>query len=203
MKIGIIGTGNIGMGLAKRWLETGHEVLLGSRDALNGAARAEQIGASSGTYQAAVDFGEVVVLAVPWNVAESTLNGLNGLSGKVLLETTNKFNDPRPQTSTALIASWAVGAKVVKAFNTIFAQIIHMPPGERLARIDVQMVGDDADAKRLVAGLINDAGFKAVDVGKIANAHHLENLAAYVIEMGYGGGGMGPAVSVQIVRAIP
>ncbi len=108
MNIGIIGTGRIATALAQRWLETGHSVLLGSRDAGKAAAVAAELGgaAQGGGYQQAVDFGEVIVLTTPWEATEETLRGLTGLAGKVLLETTNKLRDPRPETSTELIARW-------------------------------------------------------------------------------------------------
>ncbi|MCK6580233.1 MAG: NAD(P)-binding domain-containing protein [Anaerolineae bacterium] len=202
MKIGIIGTGRIGTGLAKRWTEAGHSVLLGSRDAGKATGIAAAVGAQGGTYQQAVDFGEVVVLTTPWEAAEETLHSLTGLAGKTLIETTNKLRDPRPETSTELIARWSNGAKVVKAFNTVFAQIIHTPPAERLARADIPMVGDHADAKALAAGLIRDAGFNPLDAGGMANARHVENLAAFIIALGYGEG-LGTGLSYQFVRVTP
>ncbi|MBK8023458.1 MAG: NAD(P)-binding domain-containing protein [Chloroflexi bacterium] len=204
MNIGIIGTGRIATALAQRWLETGHSVLLGSRDAGKAAAVAAELGgaAQGGGYQQAVDFGEVIVLTTPWEATEETLRGLTGLAGKVLLETTNKLRDPRPETSTELIARWAAGAKVVKAFNTVFAQIIATPPADRKFQADVFVVGDDAEAKATVTTLVHDAGFSAIDAGGVANARHVENLAAFIITLGYGSG-WGTGISYKIVQVAP
>ena len=63
------------------------------------------------------------------------------------------------------------------------------------------MAGDDADAKAVIAGLINDAGFDAFDVGDAASAHHLEKLAAFIIDMGYGRG-MGPQINFKVSKAV-
>lgn len=202
MNIGIIGTGRIGTGLAKRWTEAGHRVLLGSRDAGKAAGIAAEFGAQGGTYQQAVDFGEVVVLTTPWEATEEALRSLTGLAGKTLIETTNKLRDPRPETSTELIARWADGAQVVKAFNTVFAQIIHTPPAERLAQASVPMVGDHAAAKATAAWLIRDAGFDPLDAGSLANARHIENLAAFIIALGYGEG-LGTGLSYRFVKVTP
>jgi hypothetical protein len=96
------------------------------------------------------------------------------------------------------VAGWARGARVVKAFNTVFFQILHadQTSGERGT---VVIVGDDAEAKRIVGGLIRDAGFEPLDAGGLKNAHHIDNLAALIVELGYGQG-QGTNIAYKLVR---
>lgn len=200
MKIGIIGTGKMAKGLGRRWANAGHEVLFGSRDAEKAKALATEIGgnASGGSQQEAVNFSDVIVLAVPWDAAEATLKSLNGLAGKTLIETTNNFVDRNPVSTTERISGWAIGAKVVKAFNGVFWQILHGDPAAQ-ARADVLIAGDDASAKQTTAQLVTDAGFNAVDMGGAKNAHFLEEWAFLVIELAYGQG-MGTNIGLKVMK---
>ncbi len=200
MKIGIIGAGKIGGGLGKRWLKAGHQVMFGSRDRAKANDIAAQLGAnaSGGTYAETVAFADVLLLSIPWNATEAVVRGLK-LDGKIVVETTNNFVDQNPISTTERIMAWAPGAKVVKAFNTIFSQIINSDLSDPAALPDVFLVGDDANAKEIVARLVADAGFRSIDVGPAKNAHHVENLAFLVIELGYGQG-MGTSVNVKVIQ---
>lgn len=200
MKIGIIGTGRMATGLGRRWANAQHQVMFGSRDAARAEALAREIGAnaSGGTQQAAVDFGDVVVLTTPWNATEETVKALN-LDGKVMIETTNNFSGDDSVPTTVLIQRWTPKAKVVKAYNAVFWQILHAPQENARARGTVFIVGDDAEAKRIAAEVIADTGFDAVDAGAAVNAHHLEKLASFIIELGYAQG-QGTNISYAIAR---
>ena len=197
MKIGIIGTGRMGTALGRRWALAGHEVCFGSRDPEKAAAVARTIADTvrGGTYAEAVAFGDVLLLSVPWKATQEVVQSLGPLNGKVLLECTNNVGgDDRDAGTTELVAQWARGAKVVKAFNTIFYQIIeaeHEP-------LTVFIVGDD-DAKATVSPLVRDAGFEPVDAGPIDNAHHLDALARFIIHLGYQRG-MGQRIAYQLVQ---
>jgi NADPH-dependent F420 reductase len=201
MKIGIIGAGNIGGGLGKRWLKAGHQVMFGSRDAEKARAFAAGLGAnaSGGSYADTAAFAKVVVLALPWDATEATVYDLGSLDGKIVIETTNNFADQVPTSTTERIMAWLPGAKVVKAFNTIFASIIASDVSDPARLPDVFLVGDDADAKKVVAQLARDAGFNSVDVGAAKNARHVENLAFAIIELGYGQG-MGTNVNFKLIK---
>lgn len=199
MKIGIIGTGRIGTGLAKHWTKAGHTIMFGSRDPEKVAA---ELGGDiqAGTQEAAAQFGEVVVLAAPWNATEAVARALP-LDGKIVIDCTNDLSPARAVSTVGTaqqVAEWARGAKVVKAFNTVFFQILHaeQTSGERGA---VFIVGDDAEAKRIVGGLIRDAGFEPADAGGLKNAHHIDKLAALIVELGYGQG-QGPNIAYKLVR---
>jgi hypothetical protein len=202
MNIGIIGTGRIGTGLAKHWIKAGHSVMFGSREPGKAQAVAAELGsgAQGGTQEAAAAFGEVVVLAVPWNAAEAVARSLP-LDGKILIDCANDLSPSRAASSVGTaqeVAGWARGARVVKAFNTVFFQILHaeQTSGERGT---VVIVGDDADAKRVVGGLIRDTGFEPLDAGGLKNAHHIDNLAALIVELGYGQG-QGTNIAYKLVR---
>jgi 8-hydroxy-5-deazaflavin:NADPH oxidoreductase len=202
MKIGIIGTGRIGSGLAKHWVKAGHTIMFGSREPEKGRAVAAEIGGSTqgGTQEEAAAFGEVVVLATPWNAAEAVARSLS-LSGKVVIDCTNDLSPARAETSRGTaqdVAEWAAGAKVVKAFNTVFFQILHAEQTSD-ERGTVFIVGDDAEAKSKVGGLIRDAGFEPHDAGGLKNAHHIDNLAAFIVELGYGQG-QGTNITYKLLR---
>lgn len=202
MNIGIVGTGNIGGGLGKRWAKAGHSVMFASRDPNKARQLAAGIGASAsgGSYAEVVAFSEVLLLATPWGDAtESALRALGSLDGKILIETTNNFKDSNPVSTTERIMAWTPGAKVVKAFNTIFAQIIAADPASLASRPTVYIVGDDADAKQTVSALIRDLSFDVVDFGPAKNAIHVENLGRAIVELGYGQG-MGTTIGFKLER---
>lgn len=191
MKIGMIGIGNIGGALATYWGQAGHDLLLSfSHDAQKLQTLAEQIGASAraGTPAEAAQFGDVVVLSVPWPVVNDALREAGSLAGKVLIDTTNPYRpdmsiDAAVTTSTAEeIAKRAPGTRVVKAFNTLHAATLRSRTEEGIVLF---YCGDDAAAKAIVASLINDAGFIAVDDGPLANARRQEpHGELYIKEVG-------------------
>src|SRR5262252_5585880 len=146
MKIAVIGAGNVGGTLGKRWARAGHEA-------------------------------DVVVLTVPWDSARDALAAAGDLRGRVLIDATN----PVPLTPEGLrqglvighttsaaeqIARWAEGARVVKAFNTTGWQNM-ADPVYGSQGLSMLLCGDDAEAKRVVAGLAGQLGFEPVDVGPL------------------------------------
>lgn len=202
MNIGIIGTGNMGTGLAKHWAKAGHSIMFGSRepDRARAAAAAIGGGAQGGTQEAAAAFGEVVLLATPWNATRALAQSLP-LDGKIVIDCTNDLSPTRAETTVGTaqeVAQWARGARVVKAFNTVFFQILHAEQisGERGT---VFIVGDDAAAKSVVGGLIRDAGFEPFDAGGLKNAHYIDRLAALIVELGYGQG-HGKNIAYKLLR---
>jgi predicted dinucleotide-binding enzyme len=137
MKIGIIGTGNMGSGLGKQWAAKGHQVLFGSRDPQKAHTLADSVGAdaSSGTYAEAVRFGEAVLLAVPWRGVEDSIARAGSFTDKILIDCTNPMTADymsllvgHTSSGAEEIARLAARARVVKAFNHIYAQIIHSSP---------------------------------------------------------------------------
>ena len=199
MKIGIIGTGNIASGLGKRFARAGHEVMFGSRAPQKARQLAESIGAnaSGGTQEDTVAFGEIVVLAVPFNAVRAIAQSLP-LDGKIVIETTNNMGGGE-QSTTEQIQSWMPRAKVVKAFNTVFANILQSDADPSKERATIFLAGDDRGAKETAARAIGDIGFDVVDAGPARNAVHLDNLVRFIIELGQGQG-YGRKVAFRLVQ---
>ena len=182
MKIGVIGAGNIGGNVARQAVKGGHEVMLSfSRDASTLAQRASELGdlASTGVPAEAVQFADVVVFSVPWDVIPQALEQAGDLSGKVVVDTTNQFGSgemPGPgQTAASFNSQRMPGARYVKSFNTLtsgFQEQAASRTGDE--RVVQWIAGDDPDAKGLVAGLIEDMGYVPVDFGGIETCHVME-----------------------------
>jgi NADPH-dependent F420 reductase len=186
--IALIGTGNVGAALGRRFAERGHTVVYGSRnpDAADVAALVRETGrgAAAVTPAAAAARSRVVVLAVPWTAAEDVVRGLGDLTGKIVVDPTNPrmmaadgFADypPLPDSNAERIARLAPGAAVVKAFSTLGAETMFDP---RLAQspVTIPVVGDDRAAKEVVAALAREIGLEAVDVGPLRHARIIEGL---------------------------
>jgi predicted dinucleotide-binding enzyme len=183
MRIGIIGAGNIGGNCAHRFIVSGkHEVKLSfSRDPANLAELARELGdrASVGTPQEAIRFGDVVVLSVPWDVIPEALRQAGSLAGKIVIDTTNQFGSralpPKGQTAAEFNAARMPGARYTKSFNTLTAHFQRETADRPKDHKVVQWVcGDDAEAKRVVAELIEDAGYVPVDLGGTKSCHVME-----------------------------
>jgi predicted dinucleotide-binding enzyme len=181
MRIGVIGAGRIGGGAARLLARAGHELLLSySRDPDKLRAQAEEIGAQAGTPAEAAAFGDVVILAVPWPAIDDAVAQAGSLDGRIVIDTTNPFGAggwqvPEGRTTTQVNQERLAGAHVVKSFNTLtaaFQQEAAGRTGEK--RVAMFLAGDDAEAKRVVAGLIDDAGFDPVDAGTAAQSAILE-----------------------------
>lgn len=182
MKIGIIGAGRIGGNAARLFADAGHEVLLSfARDQAKLDALAEQIGARIGTPSDAVAFADVVMLSVPWSVIDDAIERAGPLDGKVVIDTTNQFGRggvqklPEGVTAAEFNQRRMPGAKLVKAYNTLTAGFQAEAAGRTGPdRVAMFMCGDDAQAKSVVAELIEDSGFTPVDVGGLADATPME-----------------------------
>ncbi|MFF3890316.1 NADPH-dependent F420 reductase [Streptomyces sp. NPDC001914] len=185
LKIGFLGAGDVALALARQALATGHEVVLSNS---RGPASLQPIvsdlgsGASSGTREEAAS-ADLVVLAVPWPAVPDALEGLPAWNGRILVDATNVFASLNPvtvadlghRTGSEIVAHLAPGAKVVKAFNSLFAQYIAAPrqPGGRVVLFHA---GDDATAKAEVAALAESFGFAPLDVGNLRDGGQLLQL---------------------------
>jgi predicted dinucleotide-binding enzyme len=152
-----------------------------SRDPSGLQELAKQIGANAsvGTPAEAVEFGDVVVLSVPWSVIGEALDQAGSLSGKIVIDTTNQFGSPPlpadGETAAHFNASRMDGARYTKSFNTLTSAFQAEAAGRQGDERVVQwLCGDDADAKKVVAGLIDDAGFVPVDLGGTADCAVME-----------------------------
>ena len=182
MRVGIIGAGRIGGNVARLLAAAGHEVKLSfARDRARLDGFAGEIGerASVGTPAEAVAFGEVVIVAVPWDAIELALEQAGDLTGKIVVDTTNQFGSgpmpPAGQTAARFNAARMPGAGYTKSFNTLTAGFQAEAAGRRGAQRVVQWIcGDDVAAKQVVARLIEDAGFAPVDLGGTAGCAVME-----------------------------
>lgn len=209
MHIGILGPGNIGSGLGKIWAQKGHKVIFSfSRDPekLKSLAVADN-NSSTGSPAEAVQHSEVLLLSVRWETVAEALKAAGPLQGKILIDCTNPLSSDMSElllgntTSAAEeIAKIATGAKVVKAFNSIFADIYHSESRLFGSRIPTMFYcGDDSDAKSTIAKLIRETGFEPIDAGPLKSARYLEPLAMLMIQLGYGQG-MGTNIALNLIR---
>lgn len=209
MKLGIIGTGNVGGTLGKAWASQGHQVMFGVRDPHNPKVQAllEAIGAraSTGTVAKAAASAEVVILAVPWTAAQEAIRSAGDLSAKILVDCTNPL---LPGTSSLAvghttsaaeqIAGWAEGASVVKTFNST-GSVNMVDPRYGSQPASMFLCGDDSKAKSVVARLGEEIGFEMIDAGPLANARLLEPLAMLWISLAYRQG-LGPNIAFKLLR---
>jgi 8-hydroxy-5-deazaflavin:NADPH oxidoreductase len=184
MDITIIGTGNMGRGIATRALAGGHSVTLLGTDTAKAQALADELSGDVRAGQVGDPLtGDVVVLALWYAAVDDVLGRYRDqLEGKVLVDITNPIDVEafEPLTLEAgsaaqEIAAKAPGASVVKAFNTTFAGTL--VEGKVAAQpLDVFVASDDQDATRTVSRFVEDGGLRAVDAGPLARARELEAL---------------------------
>jgi 8-hydroxy-5-deazaflavin:NADPH oxidoreductase len=181
MRIGIVGAGRIGGNAARLFAKSGHDVLVSfARDETRLRELAAEIGGQTGTPREAVEFGEVVMFATPWLLVDDVLAQTGSLEGKIVIDTTNQFGrdgweDLGGRTAAQVNAARMPGARYTKAFNTMTAGFQAEAAGRTGAdRVVMFLCGDDEEAKRIVAELIDDAGFTPVDMGGTADAAPME-----------------------------
>jgi NADPH-dependent F420 reductase len=185
--IAIIGTGNVGAALGQRFAESGHRVIYGSREptrtSVERLVAASGAGASATTQRAAAQAADIVVLAVPWDIAEMLTEQLGDLSGRIIVDPTNPriiaddgLRDYAFDGSNAeRIQSRAPNAHVIKAFSSLGSETM-LDPASAGGPVSIPIAGDDANAKRVIAGLVSDIGLVPVDVGPLRYAHVIEGL---------------------------
>ena len=191
MKVGILGSGDVGRALGRGFIALGHEVKIGARDAQNekSVAWAREMGtkASTGTFADAAAFGDVIVLATLGSANEGAIRmaGLDTFRAKVLIDTTNPLDFSSGGPPRLAVSGYDSGgervqrllpdAHVVKAFNTVGNALMFRPdlPG---GPPDMFICGDRDDAKARVAGIVKDFGWNVVDVGGIESSRYLEGM---------------------------
>lgn len=201
MKIGFIGYGNMTEALASKW-STNHNLFIAGRNLQKSQALANKLGSGVGfgSEAEAAAFGDVIVLSTTHEAvfqAMDAAGGASALAGKILLDINNPVDVHHGDYLTKnydgaslaeAIAKYAPGANVVKAFNMCQAKVWQMTPplfdGRRLVTL---CCGDDAQAKRQVATLIEDVGSEPEDIGELKYARLLEPAAAIVIKLLFAG----------------
>ena len=189
-KIGIIGSGMVAQALGAGFLKHGYDVQLGTRDAskLDEWLGKEGKGATVGSFAEAAAFGDIVVLAVKGTVAKEALSliGLGNLNGKTVIDATNPIADAAPENGvlkffTNLDSSLmeelqkaAPEAHFVKAFNSIGSAFMVNPPFATKPAMFIG--GNNSDAKKEVAAILDQFGFETEDMGGVEAARAIEPL---------------------------
>jgi hypothetical protein len=192
MRIAVIGSGNVGTGLAKSWSKLGHAVVVGSR-----SPESERLvhlvsgignGVSTAALAESVESADVIVLAIPWSAAQVSIAALGDLSGRLIIDATNPFvkgldlGIGHTDSGGEQVARWAPGAKIVKALNIVDARLLD---GKKLddREITIPIASDDTDAKKVASDLIVELGFDVVDAGKLEMSRLLEPLTLLMIKL--------------------
>lgn len=186
MNIAIIGSGNIGGGLARAWRRKQHQVTFGARDPNDGelTALCTEIGARAAGIAECVRDADVVVLAMPYGALDAVLAAVGDLAGKTVIDCTNAVVRGEGGMSLAYghttsaaeqLQARIPAAHVVKSFNAQGAENLADPIYGGIAASNF-LCGNDAEARRVVAQLVADVGFEPVDVGPLANARLVEPL---------------------------
>ena len=181
MKVAIIGAGNVGTALGAAVTRAGHDVTITSRHPEHARAAAQEIGATPADDNvAAVRVAEVVILAVPYAEAAEVAGEIaDDVNGKTIIDVTNPLTADYSGLATTdrsaaeELQDQLPAARVVKAFNTIFAANQANPSDQ----IDGFVAADDPKAKRDVISLVESIGFRPLDVGPLRAARYLEGMA--------------------------
>jgi predicted dinucleotide-binding enzyme len=178
MNIGILGAGNIGANAARLFTKAGHEVrIANSRGPQSLKELIAEIGPSARclTPEDAVAFGDLVLLALPWMAKEEVIPEAGPYDGKIVVDAMNPYTedfeieDLGDRTSSEIVRTLVPGARLVKAFNTIYYRRLANEGKPRGAegRLAIPVAADDAAAKAIVMQLIDEIGFDAVDSGNL------------------------------------
>ncbi len=189
MKIGIIGSGNMGRSLGILWAEQGHQVFFGSRNAEKGKAVAEfaEGGTKGGTNDEAAVFADVILWTARGIMPTQLLSNPQALNHKVIIDCNNQ-EIPEEFAYPAIVESLAEklakdvpNAHVVKAFNTMAQEVFELAPEPlRNYGVSVFVAGDDEQARKIVMQLAEEIGFLPVDSGVLRNARLLESLGDFI-----------------------
>ncbi len=191
------GTGNLGFALAWRWARTGHKIIIGSRslEKAEGAAlklneRLDSVVVSGMENANATAHTDIVVLTAPFAAHEATLLAIKTqLEGQILIDTTVPLVPPKvnvvklPEAgSVALMTQAIVGdsARVVSAFHNVSASLLNQDTD---IDCDILVTSDDAEARQVVIGLVEDLGLRGLNAGALANSAAAEAMTSLLIHM--------------------
>lgn len=193
MNISIIGAGNVGIALGQSLVRAGHSVSFGVPNPPKYADAVAKLGnrAKLGSITEAIEASDFVILAIPYNAAQDVVRAVTDWNGKVLVDATNPLAPGlaglQLGTSTSgaeTIAKHALGARVVKAFNTTGAENM-LNPQYPTGRVMMPVCGDDADARARVMAIAQAIGFEAIDYGPLMAARYLEPFAMTWIHLAF------------------
>jgi len=179
MDVGIIGAGRLGQAMARTALRAGRSVVIANSrgpESLASVVSALGEGASAGTLDEAASAG-IAVIAVPWDRVPEAVQA-HDWNGQLVIDATNDWaaDDLGGRTSSELVADLVGGARLVKAANTLGADVLGSDPHEAGGQRVIFISGDDADAKAQVVALFQYAGFAAIDLGDLATGGALQQI---------------------------
>lgn len=191
MKIAILGFGNVGKQFANLFSKAGHEIVLGLRSISN-----QELPYPLTTFKEAAEGADIVAIAIPFTACADVLPELAEVTkGKIVIDSTNPLNaDWSPKllgqenSAAEEISRLLPEASIVKAFNTIFADVMSEPVKNGQA-ITAFIAGDDDEAKQKVIALASDIGYAPIDTGRLYTARYLESMAHLNIQIAVGQGG--------------
>jgi 8-hydroxy-5-deazaflavin:NADPH oxidoreductase len=182
MKIGILGAGRIGANAAALFAKAGHTVAISNSkgpESLKAQIQEHGTNVSAVTSEEAVNFGEIVLIAVPW-LKRDQLPKAELFENKIVIDAMNAYGprgiiDLSPSTSSEEVSKQLPGARLVKGFNTMYFETLRTSgkPSEE-GRLVIFIAGDDSEAKAIVAHLIEEIGFAAVDTGFLHEGGRLQ-----------------------------
>ncbi|HEY2189168.1 MAG TPA: NADPH-dependent F420 reductase [Caldimonas sp.] len=201
LRIGTIGAGRIGGTVGGLWVKAGHPVMFSAKDLQESKALADRLGtlASAGSVAEAIAFGDVVFLAVPYGAMPEIVRDYGAtLRGKIVLDAGNAVAGRDGAIAAEAdrdgigltTQKYLPGARIVRAFNTIGYTILANESGRADPKLPIPIAGDDADAVRIAAELVRDAGFEPVVAGSLADARAFQR----------GGPGYGPSANAAELR---
>ncbi len=208
MNITLIGAGNMGSAFVKQLTRAGHAVRITARDLAKAQTlAAAHPGATAAAAKEALAGSDVVIVATGYADAVPALRSLGSLDGKVVIDITNPLTADymgltlgHSTSAAEEIAKALPGAEVVKAFNTLFAQVLADGPGFADGQVAPVFVASDSDrAKQTAKALAESLGFAVIDAGGLKNARYLEPLAGLNIYLGYGAG-LGTSIAPTWIR---
>lgn len=178
---GIIGAGNIAKAIAGHLVEAGYSVTLSSRKDPSTISEAVQ--------------ADIVILAMPWSQL-ATITTLTNWKDKIVIDATNHFITYAPdfqladlggKASSEVVTEYVPGARLVKAFNTLYFKLLEISPAEAIGRRVLFLSGDYADANKEVSAIIASLGFSPIDLGPLAIGGKLQQAK-------------GPLASLNLIR---
>jgi 8-hydroxy-5-deazaflavin:NADPH oxidoreductase len=201
LNIGVIGSGHIGGTIGGLWVKAGHSVLFSSRHPEELQGLVSELGslAKADTVAQAIAFGDALLIAVPYGALPQIGKDYGGaLTGKIVLDACNAvaardgaIAEEVEQSGVGVTsAKYLGGARLVRAFNTLSYAIFAREANRSDPKLAVPIAGDDPEAVRVAAGLVRDAGFDPVVVGKLADARRFQR----------GGPGYGQSVSAAELK---
>jgi len=208
MKITVIGAGPMGSAFVSQLVRAGHQVSVTARN----GAKAAQLAAANPGAKAVASAGaaadaDAIILATGYADAVGALQAVGELKGKVVIDITNPLTADymgltigHSSSAAEEIAKALPGVELVKAFNTVFAQVLAEGPDFGQGRkVEVFVASDSERAKQTASAIAQSLGFAVVDAGGLKNARYLEPLAGLNIYLGYGAG-LGTAIAPSWIR---